>query len=361
MKILGLDSMIMSIPSTEIPLAQPYPQIRKISCLRVSLRTDAGVTGEGFAFTPGPGVQVMRAVVQHDLSKVLIDQDPLAIGTVSTLLWNATQYHGRKGAVMYGLAAVEIALWDLLGKANGTPVHRLLGAQHRAVPAYVNPGFHVTDEELGHLAQQAVEGGFRGFKFDVGFDLQADIRRVRIVREALGPDRWLMLDAVEAYREFVEAERALRAFEEFDIFWFEEPLPAHLHEGYAALQQRVQMPLAGGEHAYGLSEIAQYVNHRAVRVLQPDVFRMGGIRPMVKAGALAEAVGIPIAPHTHLIVSLPIAASLPNTLVLEHMPLRDGLFMELPKSSGGQFLPSEEPGLGLHWKPEVMERFRVDE
>jgi L-alanine-DL-glutamate epimerase-like enolase superfamily enzyme len=361
MRILRLESVVLSIPGAQIPILSVQPRTPSISCLRVCIHSDGGVTGDGFAFTPGPGVEVMRAVVQHDLSEALIGQDPLAIGAVSARLWNATQYHGRKGAVMYGLAAIEMALWDLLGKACGMPLHRLLGAQHAALPAYVNPHFHLTDEELLRFATQAVEDGFCGFKLNIGHDLHTDVRRVQMVREALGADRWLMLDALEAYRDSVEAERALRAFEEFDIFWFEEPLPAHLYEEYAALQQRARIPLAGGEHAYGLPEIAQYLNSRAVRVLQPDVFRMGGIRPMMKAGALAEAAGIPVAPHTHLAVSLPVAVSLPNALVLEYMPLRDGLFLEIPTRADGRFVPSEEPGLGLRWKPEVLERFRIGE
>jgi L-alanine-DL-glutamate epimerase-like enolase superfamily enzyme len=179
---------------------------------------------------------------------------------------------------MFGMSAIDLALWDLLGKSLDVPVWTLLGAHRTAVPAYAMVGWlELRIPELQKVCETAMRQGFRGVKIKVGGgDLSDDIGRIKAVREVVGPDTPLMVDANQAF-DFGEALRRGRRYEDLDCRWFEEPLPADQIESYIRLAERLDIPIAAGENRYGQAAFRELIAQGGIGVIQPDLRRAGGL------------------------------------------------------------------------------------
>jgi L-alanine-DL-glutamate epimerase-like enolase superfamily enzyme len=310
---------------------------------RVVIETSEGVTGSSSTYF-GRGDQapaVLAHLINGELAPAIIGEDAFLIRGIRDKLWKLTDYHGTLGLALFGIAGIDVALWDTVGRALGQPVWRLLGAQRDRVPAYAMVGWLNYDlEALQRIATQAMQQGFIGVKIKVGAPtLKEDVLRIEAVRAAIGPNALLMVDANQVF-SVNEALQRGRVYEQLGCYWFEEPLRADDSDGLARLASELTIPIASGENNYGKRQFRQLFEQRAVDIVQPDLRRAGGLTECLEIGLLAEAFNVPYASHgggAHLHV----LAALPNTLFME-----SGLLREHDRLVDGCYLLPEEPGLG---------------
>lgn len=329
----------------EQPISDALQVLDTSGVCRVTIETDEGIAGSG-AITFGR-LDGAPAVLAHFVNEVLapevIGEDPFFVRAIRDKLWKLTDYHGTTGLALMGIAGVDIALWDLMGRAVGQPVWRLLGPMRDRVPAYAMVGW--LNYDLPTLQRQcatAIEQGFKGVKMKVGAPtLAEDIGRIKAVREAIGDGPLLMVDANQVFNR-AEALRRGRVYEEMGCYWFEEPLRADDTEGLAGLAQALAIPVASGENNFGKRQFLPLFERGAVDIVQPDLRRAGGITECLEVGLLADTFNIPYAshgggPHLHVL------AALPNTIFLESGILHGEARKRLV--DGCMLLP-EEPGFG---------------
>jgi L-alanine-DL-glutamate epimerase-like enolase superfamily enzyme len=312
---------------------------------QVAIETSEGVTGtSSISFGRGDASPAILAhLIEGELAPEIIGDDPWLVRGIRQKLWQVTDYHGSTGLALLGIAAIDIALWDALGKAVRTPVWRLLGAHRDHVPAYAMVGWLNYDlDTLGRICAKAMEQGFAGVKIKVGAaTLEEDVARIDATRSAIGKDGLLMVDANQVFSVH-EALRRGRVYEQLGCYWFEEPLRADDVEGLAHLSDALTIPIASGENNFGKRQFRQLLERRAVDIIQPDIRRAGGVTECLEIGLMADAFNIPYASHGGG-VHLHVLAALPNTLFMESGLLPEGSPIKLV--DGCYPLP-EAPGFG---------------
>ena len=306
------------------PQAQPIRDALQVlpgaGSVEVTLVTDDGVHGRGdsgFGRIAG-APDALAAVIEHELKPLVLGADPQFVRALHQQMLRETEYHGSFGLAMFGIACLDTALWDCLGKARGVPCWKLWGAARDRIPAYAMVGWlNYTDAQVQRICAQAIEQGFGAVKVKVGFPtLAQDIHRVQVVREAIGPDAGLMVDANQALTT-AEAVRRGRAFEDLGCLWWEEPIPADDIDGYAELADKLDITVATGENLYTPADFARFLRRDAMDIVQPDLRRAGGPTALLQIGALAGAFRRPYASHGGGPVQLNVMACLPNAMYLE--------------------------------------------
>jgi L-alanine-DL-glutamate epimerase-like enolase superfamily enzyme len=282
-------------------------------------------------------------------------------------MWNP-KLVGRRGLTTQAVSAVDIALWDLRGKAAGMPVHKMLGGYRDRVPIYVAGGYYADGKTLKDLQDEMagyVEAGARAVKMKVGLaPIAEDVARVTAVRKAIGAEIKLLLDANCAYRAH-EAIQLARRIEAYDIFWFEEPVGADDYEGYRRVASMTSIPLAGGENEYTKYGFRDLIACGGVPILNPDAKIAGGITECMKIAAIAQAHDLAIAPHGAQEVHIHLAAALPNAIILEYYPkefdpLAGRRFTTaMPLQPDGTVIPPDLPGLGAEPDYATLKEYRV--
>ena len=236
------------------PIRDALQVLDTVGHCNISVQTDAGITGHASIYFGriDKGPAVLAALVNDVLAPAVIGRDPHFVRGIRDDLWRLTDYHGTVGLALHGIAGIDIALWDIMGKAVGLPVWRLLGAQRERVPAYAMVGWlNYELPELQRICTQAMEQGFRGVKVKVGAPtLAEDLTRVRAVRSAIGDDALLMVDANQVF-SVNEALVRGRAYQDLGCYWFEEPIRADDHAGLAKLAIVLDIPIASGENDFG--------------------------------------------------------------------------------------------------------------
>ena len=233
-----------------------------------------GMSSTGFGrLRSAPGI--LAKIIEDELAPAIIGQDPFLIRGIRDQLWSLTEYHGTAGIALMGIAAIDIALWDLVGYALNSPVWRLLGPVRNRIPAYAMVGWlNFSVEELKPIAEKAVAQGFRGVKMKVGAPtLEEDIERIEAVRSIIGRDLRLMVDANQTFA-LPEAIRRGRVYQELGCYWFEEPLRADNHAHLAELASVLDIRIASGENDFGKRQFRDLFERRAVDVVQPDASRL---------------------------------------------------------------------------------------
>jgi L-alanine-DL-glutamate epimerase-like enolase superfamily enzyme len=328
------------------PIRDALQELPGAGSVEVVLTTDDGLVGRGDAFFGriAGGPAALAAAIEAILAPLVRGRDPAMVRAIHTDMLRETEYAGSAGLLMYGISCMDIALWDLLGKAAGWPVHRLLGACRDRIPAYAMVGWlNFSDDEVKAICAKAVAQGFRAVKIKIGYPtLEEDARRVETVRLAVGPETGIMVDANQSLA-LPEAIRRGRVFDELNCLWFEEPLPADDLQGYAALAEALDIPVATGENLYGARPFAELIARRGVDVVQGDLRRAGGVTPVLQIAALANAFRLPYASHGGGPVNLNLLATMPNVCWLETGLISEGSPVRL---EGGQALVPMSPGFG---------------
>jgi D-galactarolactone cycloisomerase len=360
-------------------LSQPFAYSRawydSRTAMVVEIETDNGLVGWGECYGPA---RITSAVVEN-VKPWLIGEDPLRTEYLWQMIYARLRDHGQKGVVIQGLSGIDIALWDIKGKHFDVPVHRLLGgALRQEVQAYATGLYRrKSGDPLRYLAEEAAAyacEGFSAVKLKVGFEVDEDAQAARAVREAIGRDVGLMVDANHAY-DSVAAIRLGRMIEQYDIGWFEEPVPPEDIAGYRAVKAALSIPIAGGECEFTRFGFRDLFVARAVDIAQPDTCAAGGLSECKKIADMAEAFGVRYNPHVWG-TGIAIAASLQLLAVLpphtppsvkpqqpilefdrtEH-PIRQAILSQPIEHKGGVVRVPDGPGLGIEIDRKALTRF----
>lgn len=333
----------------------------------VRITTDAGLTGLGEAV--GNAAHA-RAVLEGSLGRVILGQDPREIEKIRHLLMESSVYFERKGSVVAAASALEMACWDLQGKALGLPVHALLGGRFQdTLEAYASDVYWQEDaDSMARCAAGIVDRGFRAIKVHVGRGTpRADGARLEAVRRAIGPDTPLMVDLNAGY-DLLSAKEALQRWERLDLKWIEEPVHPENLEAMAHLRSASPIPIAAGENEFRLHGFRDLFAAGAVDVAMPDIGRAGGLWETRAICFLADAYGIPVSPHNFssgilLAATMHLMAAAPNTRLLEMDTSGNAVYEELLLEplvlDDGRVKVPASPGLGVHLPQSLLDRYAI--
>ncbi len=331
----------------------------------VRITTDDGIVGYGESHAP-IAPEVTFTIIQRLLAPLLIGESPLAIDRLWEKMYGSMRIRGHHtGFMSEAMAGIDIALWDIAGKAAGQPIHLLMGGDyHDKVRAYQSHLPVLDVEEMVTLAQHHAAEGFHGIKIAGGVGAEIDIRNVERIREAVGHGIALMLDAAGVY-DLPTAIKIGRALERNDALFFEDPLPPEDHEGYAQLCRALDVAVAMGETESTRYQFNARLVRRGIDVVLPDISRAGGLTECRKIAMLADVVNVKLCPHNsvcsavHHAASLQLCAAIPNFLIYEfwsgYNPLADIMTTSLTPKGGYLEVPTG-PGLGIDIDEDKLKR-----
>ena len=343
MKITELSVELYRIP-THRKIFDAIREFTGLDLVFARVETDQGATGIGFTYNIIlNGSREIATLIESGIRPLICGMDPLDHERVWSRMWRSLDWVGRGGVAVLAVAAVDNALWDLKSKVAGIPLYKLLGGARDKMPVYNTDGGWLNHslEQLVDEARQIVAAGFRGTKIKVGKeDPVEDCERIAAVRQVLGPNRTLMVDANECFTH-AEAVRRARMWEEFNLFWFEEPLPAEDILGHAKVKAHTSIPIALGESLFTRQQFKDYIASDGVSVVQPDCCRCGGITEWLKIAHMADCYNMHVSPHFVMELHLPLAAAVRNSLFVEYIPSFDAVLREPLKMEDGYFRPSQ--------------------
>jgi L-alanine-DL-glutamate epimerase-like enolase superfamily enzyme len=339
-----------------VPLSRPWgDDVRELGVVIVRITADDGSRGEGFSWTPTIGATAVEALLRDDLAPWLIGQP------ATPALWQGAWEHvheaGGGGVTTIALAGIDLALWDLVCRRTATPLATVLGRRHARQPTYGSGvNLHYSLDELVAQAVRWRQAGHTGVKIKVGKpELAEDVDRVAAVRETIGAEAHLMVDANQRW-QLDQAVVAAEALAPFGLDWLEEPLRSDDTRAYRALRTAVSVPIALGENVHTIHRFRDLVDAEVADILQPNVIRVGGITPFIAIAELARDAGVEIAPHLLSELSAQLAFALPATTWVEDV--EDAGFAALGalvEPSGvtiadGYATGGHAPGIGMRFR-----------
>ncbi|EGU60405.1 2-dehydro-3-deoxyphosphogalactonate aldolase [Vibrio nigripulchritudo ATCC 27043] len=341
----------------------------------VEVYTDDGLVGIGnVALAP----RIAKQIIDQYLAPLVIGQDPFDYEYLWQRMYRSTLAWGRKGVGMAAISAIDIALWDLMGKATNKPVFKLLGGRTKeTIPCYASKLYRTDLDEMQREAQSYLDQGFSAMKMRFGYGpkdgpqgVRKNLDSVAAVREVIGEDVDLMLECYMGWN-LEYTKRILPKLEQFQPRWLEEPVIADDIDGYAELNQLTSIPISGGEHEFTSYGFRQLLEKRAVSVIQYDTNRVGGITAAHKINAIAESFGVPVIPHAGQMHNYHLTMSTLASPMSEYFPVHDVeignelfyyIFEGDPTPVNGTIdLDENTPGLGLSISDKYLDQFNVIE
>lgn len=370
MKITGI--AVKRYSGTKPESGGPSSYVAEIIIVEVA--TDEALTGIGFASAPTGTGALFAGLIDTILAPAILGGNPLLTDELWRRMHGAIPRRGGEGIARICMSALDFALWDIKGKRMGVPVSTLFGAHREHIPTYANCAHHMPPDKLAERAAEDVANGHKALKIrgTRSYVTPAEAtERVRQVRAAIGPDIRLMVD-VNGSWDVDTAIRQLKAWEDYDVYWLEEPVPPEDIPGYARIRKHAgDTFIVGGEQHAGLAEFRTLIEQEAVDIVQPNAAITGGITDWLRIHAYATAHNVPVSPWNLQPVHLHMAAGLANVQWIEYfMPdnalleFQTNLFAE-PKmrevrtDEGVFLLAPQAPGLGLELDPEMAERSLV--
>ncbi|RWB95801.1 MAG: mandelate racemase/muconate lactonizing enzyme family protein [Mesorhizobium sp.] len=364
MKIIDVASRLYHIPPT-VSWEDATHRVASLEFIITRVTTDAGIVGEGFAYTTGIGGSAILALIDDYCQTMLVGQDPRQIERLWSFLYGQLHRSGTGGINSLALGAIDIALWDITAKWYNVPLHRVLGARRDSVATYGSGIDLFLDSDAllsqvdGFLAQ-----GHKAVKVKIGRENpEEDIDRITAVKKLIGSRRRLFVDANQRWN-VADCMCRLQKLAPFELGWIEEPLHAEDIRGHADLRQFVSLPVAVGESLYTRHQFADYLQANAVDVVQADVCRVGGISEWLKIANLSASFHRTMAPHYMSELSVALMCAIDNAEILECV--HGGSFSEMGvlqtelRLENGVAFPFETPGHGVRFDDEKLERFAVD-
>jgi mandelate racemase len=354
--ITALDVRVVN-PPLAVPHATAGGLVASYPMVLLDLRTSGGITGCAYVFTYTVLAAPAVARLLRDVAALVVGQ-PCAPLAIEALLRKRFRLLGPHGFTAMVMAAIDMAAWDVVCKANAQPLYAQLGAARRGARGYAPVGMSGIDG-LVREAQAGVALGFAGVKAKIGYaTLAEDMAVLRALREAIGPDIVLMADYNQAL-DVAEAMRRCAALDELGLAWIEEPTTAEDFAGHAQIKAAAATPIQAGENWWGPLEFRKALNAAATDLLMPDVMKIGGITSWLKIAAMAEVYAMPLSNHLFAEVSAHLMAASataswfewcdwPNPVLAAPVDVRDGLVW-----------PSERPGIGIEWNEAAVARFEV--
>jgi L-alanine-DL-glutamate epimerase-like enolase superfamily enzyme len=357
MKIKHIESNTYNVPLKK-PWGDQTHQVTHIELILTDITADNGLQGTGFSYTVGIGGKAIQSLLDWYISPKLIGQT-IAPRAQWHQMWKEAHDAGGGGISTMALAAIDIALWDLVAKEQQRSLVELLGQVRPHIAAYgsgVNLNLNMS--ELEEQVRRWLDNGFPAVKVKVGKpDLAEDVERLSMIRSIIGPNRNLMVDANQGWN-ITSAVEAIKAYQPFNLNWVEEPLLSDDIQGHARLRRIVDAPIAIGENVYTKYQFNEYLAQGACDFVQADVIRVGGITPYMEIASIAETWNVPMAPHFMLEITGQLVCCIPNAIILEDV--EGGSFRELGILAkdvgviGGQFVPPTEPGHGIIFDRDVL-------
>jgi len=361
---------VARITAVEVLQVDLQPKVRRTDAVQsfdlqetpIVRITDAdGATGTGYSYTIGTGGSSVCKLLDDHLAPLLIGREAEDIERIWQDLFYRVHATTVGALTSIAIAAIDTALWDLRARRACLPLHRLAGGAKTAIDLYYTEGglLHMEESALVAEALAAKARGFGCTKIKVGRPhLAEDIRRIAAVREQVGPDWDIMIDANQGFR-LDEAIRRARHYEALDVAWFEEPIHADDVAAHRRLAASTSMPIAVGESLYSISQFKDYLQAGACSIVQVDVGRIGGITPWLKVAHMAEAFNMPVCPHFLMELHVALCCAVPNSRWLEYIPQLDMVTSAPMAIENGRAIPSEAPGLGIAWDLAALERHVV--
>jgi L-alanine-DL-glutamate epimerase-like enolase superfamily enzyme len=358
-KITAVKVQLVGVRDTRAFAIAGVPQDRLWPATTLTVQTDQGLRGIGVAFTLGSLGRTLFNLTE-ELAGAIVGEDPTRIEWIQHKLRSGIGVEIDTGLFHLGLAAIDMALWDIRGKMAGLPLWRLLGGLRSEVPAYASGtlGRELPDKELARAAERTVAAGFGSIKMHLGFGEgstpRREVERVRIVREAVGDDIRLGCDINERWRVDQAIDIGKR-LERFGLAWIEDPVDHGDIGGLARISAALPTPIMAGERLFHLPQFRTLLERQAIGILMIDVMMAGGLSAWLKIAAVAESFNIPVVSHLLPEVQVHLVASVPNGLMAEHKSWLWDLFEEVPALQGGSYRLSERPGLGLAFNRSLVE------
>src|SRR5438552_3961797 len=361
MKITHVTTRVLRTPADNpLVVGLPAPTDTR-EFVTLELGTDQGLVGIGLSFFGGALTATLRTAVDA-LANLLIGDDPTQTEAIVAKLRRAAGSSGPGGIFTLALSAIDMACWDLKGKALGQSVCALLGGLRDRAPTYAS-GALMRPHPIDYLAKagpRLSDMGFRQMKMQCGSEstVAASVERVRVMRESIGPDVDLMCDINQLWSVHHAIEVG-RRIEPYHLYWLEDPTTHDDYPGLARIADALTTPIAAGEYHYGIAPFRHLLEARSIDIPMIDLLRVGRLTQWMKVAGMAEAFNLPVV--SHLVPEIPVhlTAAIPNGLTVEYMPWTLRLFVETPALEGGQLVVPKTPGLGLAFDPAAIKRYQV--
>jgi L-alanine-DL-glutamate epimerase-like enolase superfamily enzyme len=361
MKITHVTTRVLRTPADNpLVVGLPAPTDTR-EFVTLELGTDQGLTGIGLTFFGGALTPALKAAVDG-LASLLVGDDPTETEAIAAKARRAAGGSGPGGIFTLALSAIDVACWDLKGKALGCSVAALLGRLRARVPTYAS-GALMRPHPVDYLAKAGPrlrDMGFRQMKMQCGSEptVAASVERVRVLREAIGPDVDLMCDINQLW-SVNHAIEVGRRVEPYHLFWLEDPTAHDDFPGLARIADSLVTPIAAGEYHYGIAPFRHMLEARSIDVVMVDLLRVGGITQWMKVAGMAEAFNLPVVSHLVPELHVHLVAAIPNGLTVEYMPWTLRLYEETPRLEQGHLVVPDKPGLGLAFDQTAIKRFQV--
>jgi L-talarate/galactarate dehydratase len=365
MKIASLDTGIVLLPNDE-PLAgfSENPNAKN-PIVWLKLRTDDGIEGLGVTYFGGALTRTLRHAVD-ELGALVIGEDPLRVEAIARKLRDAAGSSGPAGMLTMAMSAIDVALWDIKGKALSLPLWKLLGGGRDRIRTYASGALRrgLKLEEAVTAAGRLREKGYRQTKMQLGLPgvttPAREVEQARLIREAVGPDMDLMCDINQRWRPEQAIDIGKRVEDTgVGLFWFEDVTAHDDYAGLARVAEVLATPVAGGEYLWGIVPFRHMIEARSVDIVMIDQVRCGGITPWLKIAGMADAFNLPVVSHGVPEIHVHLVGAVPNGLTVEYMPRLFRLFEEVPVPQNGDLVMPTDPGLGLKFSEETIRRFGV--
>ena len=363
MKVSHVTTRVLRTPGDNpLVVGLPAPTDTR-EFVTLELGTDPGLVGLGLTFFGGALTPALKSAVET-LAQLIVGDDPTQVEAVTAKCRRAAGQAGPGGIFSLALAAVDMACWDIKGKAVNQSVCALLGGGRDRVPTYAS-GALMRPHPIDYLAKagpRLKEMGFRQMKMQCGSEPTIDVslERVRVMREGIGPDVDLMCDINQLWNVHHAIDVGRRLEDRgLHLYWLEDPTTHDDYPGLARIADALSTPIAAGEYVYGIAPFRHLLEHRSIDIVMIDLLRAGGITHWMKIAGMAEAFNLPVVSHLVPEIHVQLIAAIPNGLTVEYMPWSLRLFEETPKIENGQIVVPPRPGLGLAFDKDAIKRYQV--
>jgi L-alanine-DL-glutamate epimerase-like enolase superfamily enzyme len=361
MKVQQVKTRILqTLADNPLVVGLPEPTATR-EFVTVEMTTDDGIEGIGITFFGGPLTNALRAAVDA-LGALVVGEDPLRVEAIAAKLRRAASGSGPGGIFTLALSALDIALWDIKGKALGKSVSTLVGGNRDRAPTYASGALlrqHPNDY-LAKAGPRLVGMGFKQMKTQMGAEptIAREVERMRILRDGIGEDVDLMCDINQLWN-VNQAIEIGRRVEPLHLFWLEDVVAHDDYQGLARVADALTTPIAAGEYVYGIAPFRQLLENRSIDIVMIDLLRVGGVTQFVKVAGMAEAFDLPVVSHLIPEFQCQLIAGIANGLTVEYMPWTIRFFEETPSIVNGQIVVPDKPGFGLAFDKAALSKYQV--
>ena len=363
MNLVSLETKHLRLPLTHPMTDSTHGVMTHFEVVMVQLETKNGLRGTGYTYTIGHGGSAIRSLIDKELKPILLNADATRIDKLWEQMWWKLHYIGRGGLVSFAISAIDIALWDLKARSENLPLWKTLGGYSGTANAYAGGiDLQLSTTELLRQTEENLKKGFRAIKMKVGCaNLREDVERVAAVRDLIGADMPLMVDANMRWTVEI-AIKAARKFRNYDVYWLEEPTIPDDYKGHARIARESGIPIATGENLHTIYEFRHMIADGCIAFPEPDVSNIGGITNWMRVAQLAYAHNLTVTTHGIHEIHLHLLAAIPNASFLEvHSFGLERFIKNPPTLVEGVMTASNDPGHGIEFDWDALNQFEVEQ